>query len=269
MKTLNTLFMLSFLLLSACYGRYSPWETDVPAKYQNLTEKNLLKLAQQPAPSEGPLTIAIIADPQGTPEDFKEVARRINGHSDVSFTLVLGDMTDYGLLHEFLWAAEALEKLEKPYFTVIGNHDSISHGPKIYQTMFGPLDYDFSYAGIKFVMFNDNQFEFGTTDFSSYTSRLDSNTIVGSHVPPVVDMHTQEQVDQWYAINQSANILASIHGYRGTKKGFYWKRDVIPYYVFARARGVRYGIIQIYPDRSIRFYDCKTSCQENVDYEQI
>ncbi len=249
----------AFMLL-ACGERYSPWQVTPPAAYRQLTDKQLTKLQETPE-QRLPLTLAVLGDPQGTPQDLQSIVTSINARSDVDLVLVLGDLTDHGLLHEYIWAADALTRLDKPFFTVVGNHDAISHGKKIYQKMFGEFNYQFSYAGVKFVMFNNNEFEFGSTDFAWLEQVSDNLTIVGSHVPPVVDMHSQEQIDHWLAINQKSEIITSLHGHRGTKKDGFWIDANIPYYMVPKVAGQRYAIVRIDEQLQASFQYClQDSC---------
>jgi Icc protein len=254
------MLLLLWLLSSACSDRYTPWEIDVPPEFNELTGRQLERLRDLPS-SSLPFTVALIGDPQGTPLDLERVVDAINARREVTFTLVLGDLTDYGLMHEYVWAAKALERLHRPYLTVVGNRDAISHGKAIYQNMFGAFDYTFDYSGFKFVMWNNNQFEFGTTDFNWIRSQLDEKTFIASHVPPTVDMHSSEQVDEWKRISRDAGIMASLHGHRGGKTDFYWTEDQIPYYVVPKVEGVRYSLMTIDKNRQVSFQLCRSSCE--------
>lgn len=253
--------LASSLPFTACSERLTPWSIKAPTEYQNLTERNLAKVQNLPEP-QWPLRIALMGDPQGTPFDLEKVVSELNDRDDIQLVLVLGDLTDYGLLHEYIWAAERLEKLDVPYLTVVGNHDAIAHGKRLYEEMFGPFDYTFRYAGLKFVMFNNNQFEFGDTDFGWLEQQIDSDSITASHIPPVVDAHRAEQVKLWKGNNVKAKILASLHGHRGGKTDFFHVEDEIPYYVVPKVAGVRYSLMTITEDRSIRFELCHNACVE-------
>jgi hypothetical protein len=245
--------------LTACSPRFSPWDIKLDADQRHLTEKHLAWLATR-EPAELPITFAILGDPQGTPSDFRQAIQSINQLDDVHFTLVLGDMTDFGLKHEYEWAAEAIAESQIPVLTVIGNHDAISHGKKIYQSMFGPFNYQFTYAGLKFLMWNNNLFEFGETNFDWLRAHADQNTVVASHIPPVVDMHSERQLNEWWDINRNAEIITSLHGHRGGKRDFYWQKEEVPYYVVARTRGVRFTLVTINQDYEVSFQYCQASC---------
>ncbi len=260
---LNCLLKLTCLLpLVACSDRYTPWDINVPNEYTHLTQKNLDKLAALPE-AKLPIKIALTGDPQGTPGDLERVVSAIDDIPDIRFIMVLGDLTDYGLMHEYVWAAKALQNSRIPHFTVIGNHDAIAHGPKIYREMYGPYDYTFQDAGVKFVMFNDNQFEFGTTDFSFLKSEIDSRSIAAAHVPPVKDMHTLEQIDLWTKINSEAELMGSIHGHRGGNYDVKWTVGEVPYYIVPRVRDVYFSIMTIHEDYKISFQKCSPGCEDS------
>lgn len=252
--------ILLALLTQSCTQGLSPWDQKIPKHLQGLTEKNLLRLQEREFP-EGSLRIALLGDPQGTPHDLTKVVDRLNEREDLAFILVLGDLTDYGLQHEYIWAAEALEKSRIPVLTVIGNHDAISYGKELYQKVFGSLDYVFSFGPYRFVMFNNNQFEFGSTNFDWLSQQVDNKTLVASHIPPVVDAHSEAQIAEWKAINEKAGIIASLHGHRGGKTDFYSLEAGIPYYVVPKLEGERYAILELSPEASPSFHFCLVRCQ--------
>lgn len=255
-----TLLFLLFIL-GACGERYTPWETDVPSRLKDLTEKQLSRLNEIPDQSL-PFTFAVLGDPQGTPHDLDRVVASINRREDVKFMMVLGDLTDYGLLHEYIWAGDALSQSRVPFLTVVGNHDAISHGKAIYDEMFGPFDYTFSFADIRFAMFNNNQFEFGRTDFTWLRNSVDDRTITASHIPPVIDVHDAVQIEHWTSINESAGIIGSLHGHRGTQTDQYWIEDNIPYYIVPKVSGVHYSLVTIDSDLKLSFQMCHSDCED-------
>lgn len=253
-----------FLLSLSCSSEMSPWDSKIPQKYQGLTQQHLNRLPKSET-VDLPFSFALIGDPQGTPGDFKETIMKINQLQDLAFVLVLGDMTDYGLKHEYIWAAEAIEMSSIPVFTVIGNHDAISFGKRIYQKMFGPFNYTFEYAGIKFVMWNNNRMEFGETNFDWLAKEADDRSIIASHIPPVLDVHNAEELQQWQDINNNAGIISSLHGHRGSERSFYWQNAGIPYYVVARNRGRYFAIVTITEDRQLIIRHCQNACiEENL-----
>jgi len=126
------------------------------------TRMNLRALADR-GPAPEPFKFVAIGDNHDEYDDLARTVDVINARDDIQFVLVLGDMTDRGLLHEFQWTYDVFSRLDVPFLTVIGNHDALSDGTQIYQKLYGPLDYTFEYGGFEFVMFNSNTLEFPGT----------------------------------------------------------------------------------------------------------
>ncbi|HCY78037.1 MAG TPA: hypothetical protein DHV28_19190 [Ignavibacteriales bacterium] len=57
-------------------------------------------------------------------EDLRSSINDINSFSDISFTIVSGDITATGTLEELSLAKTILDDLKKPYFIIPGNHDT-------------------------------------------------------------------------------------------------------------------------------------------------
>jgi 3',5'-cyclic-AMP phosphodiesterase len=132
---------------------------DTEPEESDQTRVNLEALAARgPAPS--PFKLVVIADNHDEYDDLARTVQVINARHDIEFVLVLGDMTDRGLLREYEWTHEILARLDVPFLTVIGNHDALSDGTTIYRRLYGPLDYAFEYGGFEFVLFNSNTLEF-------------------------------------------------------------------------------------------------------------
>lgn len=158
--------MLVGLLFGGCIKstpfKDEPDETD-------LTARELRKLSQQAAPS-GRWSFLAFGD---THDEYDDLERSIGlmNQSDAGLALIAGDLCDRGTLQEFEWSGELYRELSMPFFTVIGNHDELSDGPKIYQRMYGPRDYSFEYGGLKFVLFDSNTLENGAAPNREWVSQ--------------------------------------------------------------------------------------------------
>lgn len=148
--------LLGAVLALSCI-RTTPFQSD--PEVTDLTAKNLAKLAAQ-SPAHGPFKIAAFGDTHTDYDNLQRSIDAINARDDIAFALIVGDMTNNGLLQEFEWAYDVYRRLDVPFFTVIGNHDTLGHGASIYREMYGPYDYSFHYGGTKFVLFNSNTLEF-------------------------------------------------------------------------------------------------------------
>ncbi|MEA1998819.1 MAG: metallophosphoesterase family protein [Euryarchaeota archaeon] len=88
-----------------------------------------------------------------TDQLLADVVSAINAES-VNFTILLGDLTDNGLAYEFDNVTERLNKLDRPFYPVIGNHDK-SEGAWV--TEWAELGqekttYSFNFAGWHFIV---------------------------------------------------------------------------------------------------------------------
>jgi hypothetical protein len=143
--------------------------------------------------TDGPdrkFSFAVLADIQSAYDELNDGIDRINADTSIRFLLVDGDLTQHGTLREFEWVNDGLGSLRAPYLAVIGNHDAIANGAEIFTRKYGPLDYSFTYRRIKFVVFNDNKWEFdkNVPDMvwldSSLTAPDSVRVIAVAHVPP-------------------------------------------------------------------------------------
>lgn len=73
---------------------------------------------------------------------------------DVNFTILLGDLTDNGQSYEFDTVSEHLNDLDKPFYTVIGNHDKFegSWVTKWADLFHENTTYSFDFSGWHFIV---------------------------------------------------------------------------------------------------------------------
>jgi outer membrane protein assembly factor BamB/predicted MPP superfamily phosphohydrolase len=85
-------------------------------------------------------------------EDLQRTVADINANPSIEFVIVSGDITEFGSDEELKLAKEILNKLNKPYHVVPGNHDtnwSESGGNSFIKT-FGAGTYSFEHKGYVF-----------------------------------------------------------------------------------------------------------------------
>lgn len=202
------IYLLFLSLLTSCSPDATPWDHKVKDETINL--KSLERIKSQ---SFGPtLRIGLIADPQGRPDDLYDTVPYLN-RLNLDMVFLAGDVTDHSLKHEYESAFKALERITPPLFVVPGNHDAIAFGKELFQQLFGPLEMDLEVNGWKFVLWNNNQFEFGETDFGAFADRLNEKSIIISHIPPSIDAHKEAQFKKWEEIYQTKNPRLSLHGH--------------------------------------------------------
>lgn len=77
----------------------------------------------------------------------------INSRDDIQFTMFGGDITEFGNDEEIALAKSIIDKLEKPYYIVAGNHDAkwSESGCNTFAKVFGYEQFEFEKEGIKFI----------------------------------------------------------------------------------------------------------------------
>lgn len=77
----------------------------------------------------------------------------INAREDIQFTMFGGDITEFGNDEEIKLAKRVIDKLDKPYYIVAGNHDAkwSESGCNTFAKVFGYEQFEFERGGIKFL----------------------------------------------------------------------------------------------------------------------
>ncbi|GAB3583931.1 metallophosphoesterase family protein [Hymenobacter daeguensis] len=215
----------SLALFSGCeLIEFSPNQTSTPAAYSDLTAKNLAALARQPLPPGDTLRFVFTGDSQRFYDQAGDLVASVNQQPGISFLVVAGDISDFGLGREMWWIHDKLSKLRVPYVTVVGNHDHAANGREVYQQVFGPLDYAFRYAGTQFIMLNTNGREYrfdGTVPNINWLQQQLADTVgvqrqvVINHVPPM-DEDFDRQLEQPYvqSLKAAPRVALALNGHR-------------------------------------------------------
>src|SRR5690606_25346602 len=98
---------------------------------------------------------------------------------------------------------------------VVGNHDGLIYGEDIYQNIFGSLNYSFIYRNVKFIMWNNNPYEWGYPDFNWLRAEVESHpyVIIAAHQPPGSIERYPQANDELIAVYEHEHVLGSIHGH--------------------------------------------------------
>lgn len=85
--------------------------------------------------------------------DLSACIRDINSQDSLAFTMVGGDLTDFGTDEEIHLVKKMLDSLRTPYYVVQGNHDAnwSESGCNTFKNVFGYEHFDFRYAGWRFL----------------------------------------------------------------------------------------------------------------------
>jgi predicted MPP superfamily phosphohydrolase len=215
------------LLLSMLSGSckklfsYSANEIQIEEKDRDQNTKNIERL--QSKEQSDSFRFVVISDCQRFYEELDEFVEKINSYLGISFVVVNGDITDFGLRSEYLWVSQRLQKLFLPFLVVIGNHDMLGNGRELYKQMFGPENFGFSYSGYKFINLNSNSQEVGhngslpdTTWLQQELSSTPSQEkiFVFAHLAPFSG-DFDRSLEQPYVriLANNGNVVYSIHGH--------------------------------------------------------
>lgn len=255
-------------MMNSCH--YSAWETDIDCQDDYAANLAELKKIETGLASDA-FAVALITDIHVDLTDTVRVVDRINQRDDVAFVLVLGDITDFGLAAEFEWVCKALSSLDVPRFYVIGNHDSISFGKQIFSEHFAPFDYAFSFKDVKFILYNDNAFEFPAVPDYAFladavavqTGETRRLTLAVSHIPPVKDAHTEQEAATLREFLFNQGIGLTLHGHM--HEFDYWSDEFgVSHHITAKVKDGRYSMLFIDELGQASLQNCTATCTEAV-----
>lgn len=155
MKTIrNGLTALVFLILFSCEKLvdFSPY--DANTSHRDVNSLNVDKITSKQWVGDSIVFIAI-SDPHTLYADLRDAVGAIKKLEGISFVMVCGDVTDWGLSKEFDTFYHLANRLNIPFITIIGNHDYLSNGKTIYRKMFGPTNFYFDVGSYRVVVFDN------------------------------------------------------------------------------------------------------------------
>jgi Icc-related predicted phosphoesterase len=233
------------------FFEYSVYEASVKTEQKNTTAKNL-KLLEKIKLESQDFKFAFITDSHYFYDNFRKVIEDINKNDEILFVIVGGDMTEQAVIKEYELFYNIMKNLDKPYLTVIGNHDHKSNGANIYKKMFGDYNYSFEFNNNKFVLFDDTVWERkGEPDFNWLSNELSNHSdykqvFTIAHIPPYGDQFTRDLEQEYIGIMEANNVTLSIHGHR--HKFIYDKSPSVSYLTGPTLKDAAYCIVEVKSD---------------------
>jgi 3',5'-cyclic AMP phosphodiesterase CpdA len=207
-------------LAAACF-EFSPHELPTDSRDEDVHERSLEALAR--SPPRDPLRFAVIGDMQRAFDAAEDFVAAVNGRRDeLAFVVQAGDFTQLGLTFEFEAMNAIFRDLHVPYFVVVGNHDLIGNGRAVYEHMFGPLDFAFTYARLRVVLLNTNSREFAfapnVPDLEWLAAQLapdgeHDRAVVICHVAPDGGDFNEALAQPYRAVLREAGVRLSINAH--------------------------------------------------------
>ena len=256
--------IINFLFLAGCDYEISPWSTDVDCSTDVSVEENIkrLKHLESIEGERDNYKVALVSDPQMYPGAFEYVINHINTLDDVAFLIISGDFAETGIAAEFEWSCKVMQKSNKPFFAVAGNHDALSFGKEIWAKVFGPYDFSFTYQNSKFIAYNDNKYEFENVPDRGWLAEesavglgeVRQHTIATSHNPP---WDNDLELSHYF---KDIGVDLTVHGHKH-KFDFWQLVDVmLPHYVTSFTKEKEYGLLTV-SSRGLILENCrKDSC---------
>lgn len=209
------------LTVAGACMRFSPYQIELDDDERDQTAKNLQKLAKAPGSPGERFRFGFLADTHDGYRDAAAIIAWLNQRDDIRLIVHAGDFTDFGAQQEFIWFHEETAGYPLPYFVATGNHDGLVNGKELYQQMFGPPNFSFRYASVKFVVFNTNTIEYEVAEPELGWLEREVNdhgpaegVIVVTHHPPDSEPHLTKEVQARYRqIHRDAGVLANLHGH--------------------------------------------------------
>ena len=223
MRFLITTFIICCLMTACDKFEFNVYETNGGEKDITVTTQyNIERLLH--LPEKDSLHIIFTGDTQRQYDDLEDMVEAINALPQVDAVVVAGDISDFGAEFEFELINKQLKLLKVPFITVIGNHDCLANGVKVYEEVYGPLNYSFTWNRIRFVVHNTNSREFNfngsVPDIAWMQQQLADkenyqSCIFVSHVPPYSEDFDPSLVQAYtQLIHNAKNPVLSTNGHR-------------------------------------------------------
>ncbi|SKB69925.1 metallophosphoesterase family protein [Dyadobacter psychrophilus] len=245
-------FILAFV---SCKGlfEYSPSQITLNENEKGLTAKNIDRI--QKSAANDTVKFIVAGDTHQWLDETRDFVKSANAQTGISFVTHLGDVSASGITQEFKWFNEIMADLKYPYLTVAGDLEA-NDKAKLYQHMFGEINYSFEFAGSKFVFVNTNSKSFDSNGVvpdvpwlkaQLSTGASSNNTIVLGHTPPFsADFDDNLETQYAKTLADNPNVKLSFYGHEHAFSENEPYQDGIKYYVTAGMKARSYLIVTIW-----------------------
>ncbi len=219
LRTASVGFLIIFLLGCPPF-RDSPFSDRLARSERDLNGSNLIRIAN--VESDGVVRIALFADSHGNYKDLDRAIKEINSTSGVDFVVNLGDFTNSGYNFEYDQFLAAYKNLAFPALSVIGNHDAIGAGSKLFGKAFGATNFYFESNNWRYIFWHSANLEdpknFSPEWLEQTINASLKNVIIFSHVA----LWDGERFGNAYqTILDHANVQLAVSGHQHV----FWLRE--------------------------------------------
>lgn len=205
------------LALTGCLAlRDSPYSDSLERPERDLNTSNLQKIGS--IEEDGVVRIAVFTDAHQNYGDLDRVIGEVNATAGVDFSVNLGDITNSSYNAEYDRYLESATHLDRPFLTLIGNHDSIGAGPALFRKAFGPSNYTFESEHVRFVFWNsiswENEADFDPDWLIDTVAASTKPAVIFTHIP----LDDQERFDdalraRFAEMAASNRVIAVLNGH--------------------------------------------------------
>ncbi len=207
-----------WVLLASCnkLTQYSPY--DANTEHSNVNPVNISEILSNQQPGDSLVFIAI-SDTHTEYSDLRAAVTSINEMEGISFVMVCGDVTDWGLFNEFDDYYHLIRRLDIPFVTLMGNHDYLSNGKLIFNKMFGPTNFYFDIGNYRMVVFDNVVWENGNQepDFNWFQQMLNvpegMTSVACYHIHPWDPQLENGYAEKMEKIIEANPVILSIFGH--------------------------------------------------------
>lgn len=238
-----------------CKGafEFNPNQITLNDNEKGLTSKNIEKIKAGTA--KDTVRFIVTGDTHQWLDETTDFVKSVNTQKDISFVVHLGDVTASGITQEFKWFNEIMSGLKCPYLTVAGYLEA-KDKVKIYNEMFGQLDYSFDFGGNKFILINTNSKALSSngsvpniawlqTELAGNT-KFDATVILG-HVPPF-DTDFDKNLEKNFAdiLDDNPTVKFSLFAHQHAFSVTEPYQDGVKYYVTSGVKQKNYLIVSLW-----------------------
>ena len=257
--TASAVALVCAAALTACDDVFHvhPYDVDIHGEH-HINGRQLEDIERRFATSDT-LRVAFISDTHGWYTDASDEVAALNSRDDIDIVVHCGDLTDTGTTKEFEWIRDILGRLRYPYVALVGNHDFLGTGNQAYDVMYGPMNFSFIAARVKFVCINTNSTEYdymaAVPDFDfmeqEVAARTDSfdRTVVVMHAPPYSDQFNNNVCKAFRRyLDLFPRLMCCVYGHNHNDAVENIYHDDLLFYGIDCAEHRNYRIMTITPD---------------------
>lgn len=122
--------------------------------FPNISDNNYKQL-QKIDTAQTQFSFAVFGDNKNSHKVFETLIDSLNQDSSIAFALDLGDLVYDGEKEKYRWFLNQISQCNKPFLTVVGNHDIREDGRANYYNIFGPFYYSFHVGPAYFIALDD------------------------------------------------------------------------------------------------------------------